>query len=127
MPSPEEHGSPQGRETPDEKIYRAIWGESPFRAANENPPGTGGGGTSPPPLSARLKLIHNEQAKLSATALNNVAVAFIVIGIVTPLIGFTQTQTAPSEAGAYVISLGWLLTGAILHLCARLILVRLEP
>jgi hypothetical protein len=115
------------RESPDERIYRAIWGEAPFDAANQNPRHEGGGGPPTYPFFARLKLIHNEQAKLSATALNNIAVAFVVLGIVTPAIGIGQARSIPAEAVGYAISLGWLLTGAILHLCARLILVRLEP
>jgi hypothetical protein len=60
------------RETPGEKIYRAIWGEPAFTAANQNPESATFTGGGPPvyPFSARLKLIHNEQAKLSATAVN---------------------------------------------------------
>jgi hypothetical protein len=125
--TPDPNEPQRSRETPDEKIYRAIWREAPFAAANQNPAESGGGGPPSYPFSARLKLVHNEQAKLSATALNNVAVAFVVLGIVTPMIGLAQVRALPTEAASYVVSLGWLLTGAILHLTARLILVRLEP
>ena len=127
MALPDEVGPSRGRETPDERLYQAIWGEAPFAPANENPSGPGGGEPPAYPFSARLKLIHNEQSKLSATAVNNVAVAFVVVGIVTPLVSFAQSPTIPATAATFAISLAWLLTGAILHLAARLILVRLEP
>jgi len=129
MPLPNASDPGPQRETPDERIYRAVWGEPAFAAANQNPADATSAGGEPPvyPFSARLKLIHNEQAKLSATAVNNIAVAFVVVGIVTPLVGFSQSPIAPPNAVSLVVSFGWLLTGAILHLCARLILVRLEP
>jgi len=38
-----------------------------------------------------MSLIQNEQTKLTATALNNVAVAFVVAGFVAPVIGFART------------------------------------
>ena len=85
------HDPRRSSETPDERIYRAIWGESPSLAANQNAESATGGGSPSYPFSARPKLIHNEQAKLSATAVNNVAVALIVLGIVTPLIGMAQS------------------------------------
>jgi hypothetical protein len=38
----------------------------------------------------RRKLAHNEQTKLTATALNNVAVAFVIAGFVAPVVGVGQ-------------------------------------
>lgn len=73
-----------------------------------------------------MSLIHNEQTKLTATALNNIAVAFVIAGFVGPLVayGFGSTSLPPTLATA-VISLSWFLIGLILHLIARLILLRL--
>jgi hypothetical protein len=34
----------------------------------------------------RASLIHNEQTKLTVTALNNVAVAFVIAGFVGPMV-----------------------------------------
>lgn len=99
--------------------------------ANANSPDltTGGGGGEPPLFSrsARIKLIQNEQAKLSASAVNNVGVAFVVVGIVTPVVAYAQSPSPTTSVLPLVISGIWLLTGAILHLAARLILVSLEP
>jgi len=42
-----------------------------------------------------MSLIHNERTKLSATALNGVAIASIVAGLVTPIAALTFGMTAP--------------------------------
>jgi hypothetical protein len=75
-----------------------------------------------------LGVVHNEQTKLTATALNNIAVAFVIAGFIGPLVayGFGSTTLPPTLPTA-VISLSWFLTGLILHLIARLILLRLIP
>jgi hypothetical protein len=74
-----------------------------------------------------VSLTHNEQTKLTATALNNIAVAFVVAGFVAPVVGFGQAQQVPSDLFTIVFNLAWLLTGFALHLTARLILRRLRP
>jgi hypothetical protein len=38
---------------------------------------------------AAAKLVHNEQMKLGATLFNSVAVAFIVTGLVVPVVAVT--------------------------------------
>lgn len=44
-----------------------------------------------------MSAVHNEQTKLLATAINNVAVAFIVIGAVTPMTAASfGVPTAPT-------------------------------
>lgn len=73
-----------------------------------------------------MSLIHNEQTKLTATALNNVAVAFLIAGIVAPLVTHAQ-QPVPPSGWAILLSLAWLLSGFILHVVARLTLRRLKP
>jgi hypothetical protein len=74
-----------------------------------------------------MSLVHNEQTKLTATALNNVAVAFVIAGFVAPVVGFGQTLSAPDNAIPVLFSLVWLLTGLVLHLAARLVLRTLQP
>jgi hypothetical protein len=74
-----------------------------------------------------MSLIHNEQTKLTATALNNIAVAFIIAGFVAPVVGLGQRLDAPGDVLSIVLSVIWLGTGSILHLCARLVLRRLKP
>lgn len=96
---------------------------SPPRPAANDP----GGGPPFIPFWMRQKLVHNEQAKLTATALNNVSVAFFVTGILTPLVTYLQNPTKITTPESFLIGVGWLLTGIIIHQIGRVILTGLEP
>ena len=76
-----------------------------------------------------LSQVHNEQTKLLATGLNNVAVACIVIGVVTPIsamsFGVASAPPLSFRAGAFAVI--WLMAGGCLHWCARHALRRLKP
>jgi len=74
-----------------------------------------------------VSLVKNEQIKLTATALNNVGVAFVVVGLVSPLVGFSQLRQAPSDALAFLFHAAWFASGLALHVTARLVLRRLKP
>lgn len=75
-----------------------------------------------------MSLIHNEQTKLTATALNNVAVAFVIAGFVGPMVAVGYGSEAMArDAVAIVVSVIWLLVGFILHSIAKLILRDLKP
>jgi hypothetical protein len=75
-----------------------------------------------------VSLIHNEQTKLTATALNNVAVAFVIAGFVGPMVAVGYgTAALARDAVAIVVSIVWLLVGFILHSIAKLILRDLKP
>lgn len=82
------------------------------------------GDQAPPPPPEREKLIANETAKLLATTVNNLATAFLVGGVVAPLIGLGGTTPG---VGQIVLRLVWLLAGVSLHLVARLVLRGLRP
>lgn len=58
---------------------------------------------------------HNEQTKLTATLINNGALALVVAAIFNPL-----------AQGTYEPSLVWIPIAAALHICARLFLMRLK-
>jgi hypothetical protein len=73
-----------------------------------------------------VSLVDNEQTKLTATALNNIAVAFVIAGVVAPVVQYGGTQPLLSAA-PIAFSLIWLLAGEILHLFARRVLRRLKP
>lgn len=67
-----------------------------------------------------------ERIKLTATFLNNVAVAIVVTGVVAPLAAFTYS--VPSAAPLKVVALrglGWIIAGILIHLYARRTLGRL--
>jgi hypothetical protein len=74
-----------------------------------------------------LSLVHNERTKLTATALNNVAVALIVTGFVVPVVGLGQRTDLPAAAGQLWFSFVWLVTGSVVHYVARLMLGSLKP
>jgi MFS-type transporter involved in bile tolerance (Atg22 family) len=74
-----------------------------------------------------VNAVHNEQTKLTATALNNLAVATIIAGFLSPIVALRLDAASPrADDIAVVTSLVWLLLGWILHLVARLVLLRLK-
>jgi sugar phosphate permease len=75
-----------------------------------------------------VSLIHNEQTKLTATALNNIVVAFVIAGFVGPVVALGYGSDALPKGGvAILVSLIWLFVGFILHSIAKLILRDLKP
>jgi hypothetical protein len=75
-----------------------------------------------------LSLVHNEQTKLTATALNNIAVAFVIAVFVGPVVALGYGSDAlPRGEIAVAVSFIWLFVGFILHSIAKLILRDLEP
>ena len=68
-----------------------------------------------------MSTIHNARINLLATALNNVALAFIVAGFVAPAV----TGQLPA-GGRAVVSIAWIGLGVGIHLCAQLVLGRLR-
>jgi len=76
-----------------------------------------------------MHTIHNEQTKLLATALNNIAVAYVVIGFVTPMtaLSFGIANAPIPRVGTMSFTLVWLWTGFALHWAARRALRSLRP
>jgi hypothetical protein len=73
-----------------------------------------------------MGLTRTEQTKLTATFLNNLALAFIVAGFVAPVVAFTQRASQPFSELPILFSIIWLSVGLILHLVARAFLRRLD-
>lgn len=71
----------------------------------------------------------NEQTKLLATGVNNIAVALVVIGGVTPItaVSFGMPSAPPFSIGTVAFAVIWLCTGASIHWVAGRILRSLEP
>lgn len=68
----------------------------------------------------------NERRKLTATAVNTIALSFIVTGIVVPVVSLTQvTGNAPAGCPMGFVPV-WLAVGAGLHVVARKMPVGLE-
>ncbi|AWN36938.1 hypothetical protein [Methylobacterium radiodurans] len=70
----------------------------------------------------------NEQTKLLATAINNVAVAFVILGVVTPLtaVNFGVESAPPNPWMAFFAAI-WFCSGGNLHLLARRASRSLKP
>ncbi|MEO8713577.1 MAG: hypothetical protein ABI369_01040 [Acetobacteraceae bacterium] len=67
-------------------------------------------------MSPPSKTVQNEQRKLAATALNNLAVAFIVTGIIVPLVGVGYRTAAFLQNSFWGgFGLMWLVLGLGFH------------
>ena len=77
-----------------------------------------------------MSLIHNEQTKLLANALDRAATACFTVGIVTPLAGYIYNvsgfRLAVSSSVLMLGFWGWLLAALLLRLAGRLVLTRLR-
>ena len=76
-----------------------------------------------------MRAANVEHTKLLATAINNLAVAFIVIGFVTPITAasFNLGGVGPLRADTAVLTVVWLFAGVGIHLIARRILRGITP
>jgi len=71
--------------------------------------------------------IKNEKRKLAATALNNIAVATVVAGLVAPVIALGYQFSAPHGKYWIAFPVLWFMAAYIIHQIARRQLERLEP
>jgi hypothetical protein len=72
-------------------------------------------------------LVHNEQVKLTASALNTAAVGLMIAGLVSPIIA--STYGVPSYQMGFLPVLRlviWSIVGVLLHLIARSVLVSMR-
>jgi hypothetical protein len=76
---------------------------------------------------ALAKLVHNEQMKLGATLFNNVAVAFVVTGLVVPVIAFTYGTSLPRSPYRMAYAMLWVAMAAVNHQIARSFRSRMRP
>lgn len=76
-----------------------------------------------------MSAANTEQTKLLATAINNVAAAFIVIGFVTPITAasFNLGGVGPLRFDTAALTVVWLFTRIGIHLIARRILRGIKP
>ncbi len=76
---------------------------------------------------AHRTTIRNEKRKLAATALNNIAVATVVAGLVAPVIALGYQFSAPHGKYWIAFPVLWLVAAYVIHQIARRQLERLEP
>jgi hypothetical protein len=68
----------------------------------------------------------DEQAKLTATFINGIAIAMIVLGFIAPLIAFTYSSGHIPITAIVVFGYAWVLAAVVIHVIARLILKDLD-
>lgn len=76
-----------------------------------------------------MSLVHNERTKLTATFINTLASACVVVGGISPLVALIYGFGATRLAGWLIalVTVTWMLVGAGLHIFARALLGRLKP
>jgi multisubunit Na+/H+ antiporter MnhB subunit len=76
----------------------------------------------------QMSKIDDERVKLTATFMNGIAAAMVIVGAIAPAVAFTYGL--PGAASGKLVALagfGWALGGLVLHLAARARLGRLTP
>jgi hypothetical protein len=74
-----------------------------------------------------MSLIHNERWKLTATALNGVAIVMAATGFIVPIVNLSYGAPATADTWLLIlISLAWFGSAVSLHLLARYVLGRLK-
>ena len=75
-----------------------------------------------------MSLVHNEQVKLSAAALNNTAIATVVAGLIAPGVSAAYgLSSGPSGRFWWLVAFAWLVNGVLIHFAARAMLRTLKP
>ena len=74
-----------------------------------------------------MPLVNNERWKLTATALNGVAIGVMVAGFIAPIIAVSyDVSTTPTSGYFVAIGTVWFSTAIALHIVARALLGRLK-
>lgn len=74
-----------------------------------------------------MGLVQNERHKLTANALNGIAVATMVAGAIAPLIAASYGfASAPADSFLAVVTAVWFLAAIIIHIIARMVLGGLQ-
>ena len=72
------------------------------------------------------KGVRNERRKITATALNNIAVSLVVTGLIVPAVSMANQLSYPQARFWWVFALFWLAIGVLLHIIARRVLGEIE-
>jgi hypothetical protein len=75
-----------------------------------------------------MTVVHNERTKLTATGINNIAVACIVAGSLSPIVAFAYGLNVPhQEVWKFaLIEVAWISVGLTLHMIARAVRGRIK-
>ncbi len=82
---------------------------------------------SPAPPDAQKKLVTNERIKITATLLNNCAMAALGTGVIVPTAAIAYGTSVPTSPYYLLVGTGWFLVGLGFHLFTRWTLRSLMP
>ena len=77
------------------------------------------GPDSPADADTKQKLVTNERIKITATLLNNCAMAALGTGVIVPMAALVYGTTIPKSPYYLLIAVGWFISGVGLHLFTR--------
>ena len=75
------------------------------------------GAPSDPALTR--KLIANERIKITATLLNNCAMAALGSGVIVPIAALAYGTSIPKSPYYLLVAAGWFVAGVVIHLFTR--------
>jgi hypothetical protein len=78
---------------------------------------TEAGGPADP--AATQKLVANERIKITATLLNNCAVATLGSGVIVPSAALAYGTSIPRSPYYLLVAAGWFVSGVVIHLFTR--------
>ncbi len=78
---------------------------------------TEAGGSADP--AATQKLVANERIKITATLLNNCAVATLGSGVIVPSAALAYGTSIPRSPYYLLVAAGWFVSGVVIHLFTR--------
>ena len=87
------------------------------------PPAPGG----PPDPDAKRKLVANERVKMTATLLNNCAMAALGTGVIVPTAAIAYGTSIPGSPCYLLVAVGWFVSGVGIHLFTRWTLRSFKP
>ena len=77
------------------------------------------GPVNPADPDAKQKLVANERIKITATLLNNCAMAALGSGVIVPTAALAYGTTFPKSPYYILIAAGWFAGGVVIHLFTR--------
>ena len=78
------------------------------------------------PMPSLSRTCRNEKRKITATALNNIAVSFIVTGVVVPVVSAAYRVSIPKTSLWWLFAVVWVATGLGFHVASRRMLEGIE-
>ena len=118
---------PPGRARQQPRSQAALQGGGWKERTLSTSTSTGSAGPIDPLDSeARRKLVANERIKITATLLNNCAMAALGSGVIVPIAALAYGTSIPKSPYYLLVAAGWFVAGVVIHLFTRWTLKELK-